>query len=92
MKKGWSGKKLEDAADDQSLPICWKGTKLFKSISDVKNYFKPLVLSFKKGTIRKNVQLQIPPEAYLIITVRARYNHIFTLHFGSVSIMDFLRD
>ncbi|XP_058189697.1 aspartic proteinase Asp1-like isoform X1 [Rhododendron vialii] len=67
MKKDLSRKKLEDAAD-QSLPICWKGTKPFKSISDVKNYFKPLVLSFKKGTIHKNVQLQIPPEAYLIIT------------------------
>ncbi|KAE9446491.1 hypothetical protein C3L33_21614, partial [Rhododendron williamsianum] len=42
MKKDLRGKKLEDAADDQSLPICWKGTKPFKSISDVKNYFKPL--------------------------------------------------
>lgn len=65
VKKALSGEKLEDAADDQGLPVCWKGAKPFKSISDVKNYFKPLVLSFKKG---KNVHLQIPPEAYLIIT------------------------
>ncbi|GFS40129.1 eukaryotic aspartyl protease family protein [Actinidia rufa] len=56
---------LKDAAEDQSLPVCWKGTKPFKSIRDVKNYFKPLILNF---TNAKNLQLQLPPEAYLIIT------------------------
>ncbi|KAK4274000.1 hypothetical protein QN277_017295 [Acacia crassicarpa] len=59
------GSQLTRATEDPSLPICWKGTKPFKSLRDVKSYFKPLSLSFTK---RKNVQLPLPPEAYLIIT------------------------
>ncbi|CAJ1971900.1 unnamed protein product [Sphenostylis stenocarpa] len=59
------GKQLTREAGDPSLPICWKGPKSFKSISDVKKYFKPLALSFTKT---KNVQMDLPPEAYLIIT------------------------
>ncbi|KAJ7959157.1 Aspartic proteinase Asp1 [Quillaja saponaria] len=59
------GKQLKIAAEDQSLPICWKGTKAFKTLNDVKDYFKPLVLSFTKT---KNAKLQLPPEAYLIIS------------------------
>ncbi|KAA8546427.1 hypothetical protein F0562_002834 [Nyssa sinensis] len=66
MVKKDVNRKLEDAVEDGSLPVCWKGTKPFKSIHDVKNYFKPLVLSF---TNAKNIHLQLPPEAYLIITV-----------------------
>ncbi|OWM85106.1 aspartic proteinase Asp1-like isoform X2 [Punica granatum] len=58
-----NGKPLKDATDDKSLPVCWKGAKPFKSIDDAKAYFKPVVLSFTK-----NVQFQIPPEAYLIVT------------------------
>ncbi|MED6150504.1 hypothetical protein PIB30_072916 [Stylosanthes scabra] len=57
--------RLERATDDPSLPICWKGTKPFKSLSDVKSYFKPLAFSFQKV---KNSQLQLPPESYLIVT------------------------
>ena len=52
--------------DDKSLPICWKAPKPFKSILDVKSYFKPLALVF---TSAKNVQFQLQPEAYLIVTV-----------------------
>ncbi|CAL5206624.1 unnamed protein product [Lathyrus oleraceus] len=59
------GKQLTRATEDPSLPICWKGAKSFKSVTDVKNYFKPLALRFKKG---KNLQMLIPPEAYLIVT------------------------
>lgn len=59
-----SRKPLKDATEDKSLPVCWKGTKPFKSVNDVKAQFKPLVLSFAK-----NVQYEIPPEAYLVITV-----------------------
>jgi hypothetical protein len=66
IKKELDGKPLKDAAEDKSLSICWKGKKPFKSVGDVKNYFKPLVLSF---TNAKNVQLNLPPEAYLIVTV-----------------------
>ncbi|KAK9993662.1 hypothetical protein SO802_023365 [Lithocarpus litseifolius] len=65
IKKDLNGKPLKDAAEDKSLSICWKGKKPFKSVGDVKSYFKPLALSF---TNAKNVQLQLSPEAYLIVT------------------------
>lgn len=65
IKNDLNGKQLKDANDDKSLPVCWKGPKSFKSIRDVKNLFKPIILSFTKP---KNAQLQLPPEAYLIIT------------------------
>ncbi|XP_052188489.1 aspartic proteinase Asp1-like [Diospyros lotus] len=65
VKKDLNGKGLKDAVEDQTLPVCWKGSKPFKSIDDVKNYCYPLILRFTKA---KNVQLQLPPEAYLIIT------------------------
>ncbi|KAL3504210.1 hypothetical protein ACH5RR_034051 [Cinchona calisaya] len=66
LKKDLNGRKeVQDALDDKSLPVCWKGPKPFKSVTDVKNYFKPLSLVFSKA---KNVQFQLEPEAYLIIT------------------------
>ncbi|XP_027148440.1 aspartic proteinase Asp1-like [Coffea eugenioides] len=66
LKKDINGRKqLQDAVDDKSLPICWKAPKPFKSILDVKSYFKPLALVF---TSAKNVQFQLQPEAYLIVT------------------------
>lgn len=77
MKKDINGKKqLQDALDDKSLPVCWKGPKPFKSVSDVKNYFKPLALVFKNA---KNVQFQLQPEAYLIITVSCTSNFDYVL-------------
>ncbi|XP_043809002.1 aspartic proteinase Asp1 isoform X2 [Manihot esculenta] len=65
IRKDLSGKPLKDAPEEKALSICWKGAKPFKSVSDVKSYFKPLSLSFTKS---KNVQLQLPPEGYLIVT------------------------
>ncbi|KAF3447004.1 hypothetical protein FNV43_RR12184 [Rhamnella rubrinervis] len=65
VKNDLNGNPLKDTTQDQSLPVCWKGTKTFKSVQDVKNYFKPLALIF---TNAKNVQLLLPPEAYLIVT------------------------
>ncbi|XP_047181353.1 aspartic proteinase Asp1-like [Vigna umbellata] len=59
------GKPLIRETADSSLPICWKGPKAFKSLDDVTGNFKPLVLSFTKP---KNSLLQVPPEAYLIVT------------------------
>ncbi|XP_059630717.1 aspartic proteinase Asp1-like isoform X2 [Cornus florida] len=67
IKKQLNAKQLKDAVDDRNLPVCWKGAKPFKSIHDVKDYFKPIVVSFSN---RKNVQLTLPPEAYLIVTDR----------------------
>lgn len=66
VSKDLIGKPLQDAAEDQSLPICWKGSKPFKSVQDVRSYFKPLQMKYTKA---KNMQLEIPPEAYLVITV-----------------------
>lgn len=65
LRNDLNGKALKDATEDKTLPICWKGSKRFKSVRDAKNYFKPLALSF---TNVKNVQLQISPEAYLIVS------------------------
>ncbi|CAL9025082.1 unnamed protein product [Prunus brigantina] len=67
VRNDLKGKPLKDATEDQSLPICWKGRKPFKFVPDAKNYFKPSALSF---TNAKNVQLQLSPEAYLIVTVK----------------------
>ncbi|EOA36432.1 hypothetical protein CARUB_v10010968mg [Capsella rubella] len=57
---------LKVAKDDKTLPICWKGPKPFKSVLEVKNLFKTLTINFTNG--RKNTQLQIPPESYLIVS------------------------
>ncbi|KAL0360256.1 UNVERIFIED_CONTAM: Aspartic proteinase Asp1 [Sesamum radiatum] len=65
IKGDLNGKQLKDAVEDRSLPVCWKGAKAFKSIREVVNYFKPLVLNF---TNAKNIQLQLRPESYLIVT------------------------
>ncbi|OMO78502.1 Peptidase A1 [Corchorus olitorius] len=64
VMRGLNGKPL-NAVHDQALPVCWKGKKPFKSVHDVKNYFSTLTLSF---TNTRNVQLELPPEAYLIVT------------------------
>ena len=64
--KSLNGKPLKNTPEDRTLPVCWKGNKAFKSVQDAKNFFTPLALSFTKA---KNVQLQIPPESYLVVTV-----------------------
>ncbi|CAL0319404.1 unnamed protein product [Lupinus luteus] len=56
---------LKTATPDKSLPMCWKGPKPFKSVADVRNYFKPLALIFTKSN---NAQLQLPLESYLVVT------------------------
>ncbi|KAI3856340.1 hypothetical protein MKW92_000346 [Papaver armeniacum] len=57
---------LQITASDETLSICWKGAKAFKSIADVKKYFKPVILSFTNG--KKAQRMEIPPESYLIIS------------------------
>ncbi|XAR73118.1 Nepenthesin [Bertholletia excelsa] len=59
--------KLQEASDDQTLPLCWKGKRPFKNIQDVRNHFKPLTLKFSVGWRAKS-QFEIAPEAYLIIS------------------------
>ncbi|GFP89823.1 aspartic proteinase asp1 [Phtheirospermum japonicum] len=65
IKGNLNGKQLKDEVEDKSLPMCWKGAKPFKSIRDVVSHFKPLALSF---THAQNVQFQMRPESYLIVT------------------------
>ncbi|XP_058781515.1 aspartic proteinase Asp1-like [Vicia villosa] len=63
------GKPLSRSVEDPELPVCWESNlkphKLFKSLNEVKGFFKPLTLIFTKS---KNLQFQIPPENYLIIS------------------------
>lgn len=66
VKKDLPGKQLKEAPEDGTLPLCWKGTEKFKSILDVKKFFKTLYLVFANG---KRAQLEIAPAGYLIITV-----------------------
>ncbi|KAI4330100.1 hypothetical protein MLD38_028407 [Melastoma candidum] len=67
VKKDLSGKPFKEALDDHTLSLCWSGRKPFKSVREVKKYFKPLALSFADGGKSKN-QFDIPPESYLIIS------------------------
>ncbi|KAL5204928.1 hypothetical protein ABZP36_009799 [Zizania latifolia] len=60
--KGGLSRSLEQVSDP-SLPLCWKGQRPFKSVSDVKKDFKSLQLSFGKNAV-----MEIPPENYLIVT------------------------
>ena len=69
MKKELSGRSLSEVSDDDhTLTHCWRGKKPFKSLQDVKKYFKPLALSFTNGGKAK-AKFEMPPEAYLIISV-----------------------
>jgi hypothetical protein len=68
VKKERSGRYLKEASDDMSLPICWRGRKPFKSLKDVKKYFRSFALSFINDGKAK-IQYDLPPEAYLIISV-----------------------
>lgn len=73
-----SGKPFKLASDDHTLPVCWKGRKPFKSVRDVKKYFKSLALVFSDSGRRKT-QFELPPEAYLMISV---LNPLLSFHFG----------
>lgn len=71
VRKDLSGKPLRDAPEEKALAVCWKTAKPIKSILDIKSFFKPLTINFIKA---KNVQLQLAPEDYLIITVSTSKN------------------
>ncbi|CAL9113759.1 unnamed protein product [Musa textilis] len=65
VKSDLSKTPLKEVFDDPSLAVCWRGQKPFKSVNDVKQYFKTLALSFANA---KRTLLEVPPENYLIIT------------------------
>uniref|UniRef100_A0A2N9E177 Peptidase A1 domain-containing protein n=1 Tax=Fagus sylvatica TaxID=28930 RepID=A0A2N9E177_FAGSY len=62
-----TGSSLSEALDDHTLTLCWKGEKPFKSLQDVKTYFKPFALSFTNGG-KAEAKFEMPLEAYLIIS------------------------
>ncbi|GAB2287218.1 hypothetical protein Dimus_021600 [Dionaea muscipula] len=71
LKKELVGKPLRDAVEDEALPLCWKGREPFKSITDVRGYFKPLALRFEgRARGKAPAQFELPPEAYLIISLQ----------------------
>ncbi|MQM03927.1 hypothetical protein Taro_036716 [Colocasia esculenta] len=65
MMKDLAGKPLKEAADDRTLPFCWRGSKPFRSIADARRYFSPIRLAFPQGN---RALLDIPPESYLVLT------------------------
>ncbi|KVH96869.1 Aspartic peptidase [Cynara cardunculus var. scolymus] len=58
---------IREAVEDETLPFCWKGRRPFRSMKDVRKYFKPLALSFSSGW-RSKTQFEIPLEGYLLIS------------------------
>ncbi|KDP24798.1 hypothetical protein JCGZ_25323 [Jatropha curcas] len=66
LRTALSGKPLSEVPD-QTLPVCWKGKKPFKSLRDVKKYFKSFALGFANSG-RARTHFEFPPEAYLIIS------------------------
>lgn len=76
LNKELHRKPIKAAPDDQTLPMCWHGKRPFRSINEVKKYFKPLTLSFTNGG-RVKPQFEIPPEAYLIISVSSKFIKLF---------------
>lgn len=68
IKRELHGKPLKEASDDRTLPLCWKGRKPFKSLHDVKKYFKSIALIFAHDGNAKT-QFELPPEDYLLISV-----------------------
>ena len=83
LKKELSSKPLREASDDQTLPLCWKGRKPFRSIRDVEKYFKTFALSFTNDRKSKTL-LEFPPKAYLIISVSPPFNSFSTFVFSSL--------
>ncbi|XP_015890858.3 aspartic proteinase Asp1 [Ziziphus jujuba] len=69
IKKELNGKPFKEASDDRTLPLCWKGRKPFKSLRDVKKYFKSLALIFGNDG-RAKTKFELAPEAYLLISAK----------------------
>ena len=60
-------KSLTRVHADDTMILCWKGPKKFRSIHEVKPLFKSIFLVFDQGNRTSN--LEIAPENYLIISV-----------------------
>ncbi|XP_062116972.1 aspartyl protease APCB1 [Humulus lupulus] len=53
---------------DPLLPICWQAKMPFRSVADVKQFFKTITLQFGSSWWLVSTRLQIPPEGYLSIS------------------------
>ncbi|THG09304.1 hypothetical protein TEA_028539 [Camellia sinensis var. sinensis] len=62
-----SGDGLIQDASDTTLPICWRAKFPIRSVSDVKQNFKPLTLQFGSKWWMASRKLRIMPEGYLIV-------------------------
>lgn len=69
LHKDMSKTPLTEAQQDPTLPICWKGKKPFKNLSEVRKYFRPLELRFGNQR-RVKTSFELPPESYLIISLK----------------------
>ncbi|CAM8952065.1 unnamed protein product [Rhodiola kirilowii] len=70
LRKELSGRSLRESKEDQTLPLCWKGKKPFKSLLDVKKYFKSFALSFVDDGWREKTKFEFTPESYLVISLK----------------------
>ncbi|RDX74309.1 Aspartic proteinase Asp1, partial [Mucuna pruriens] len=67
LRKEVAGTSLKEAHNDRTLPLCWHGKRPYRSVYEVRKYFKPMALSFTSNG-RSKAQFEIPLEAYLIIS------------------------
>ncbi|KAL7160986.1 hypothetical protein ACSBR2_041602 [Camellia fascicularis] len=65
--KDVSGEGLIQDASDTTLPICWRAKFPIRSVSDVRQNFKPLTLQFGSKWWMASRKLRIMPEGYLIV-------------------------
>ncbi|XP_062094118.1 aspartic proteinase Asp1-like [Humulus lupulus] len=68
IKRELSERVFKEAPEDNTLSLCWKGKRPFKSIRDIRKYFKTIALDFTSAGTTKTYEF--PPEAYLIISSR----------------------
>ncbi|KAK8693225.1 hypothetical protein V6N13_070819 [Hibiscus sabdariffa] len=77
--KELSGRSLKEAPEDRTLPLCWKGRKPFRSAHSAKKYFKPVLSPAFTNSGRREIQFELHPEAYPIISVSAEHIDINVL-------------
>ncbi|KAG5536218.1 hypothetical protein RHGRI_023862 [Rhododendron griersonianum] len=63
-----SSKGLVQDPSDLTLPVCWRFKFPISSVSDVKQFFKPLILQFGSQWWIVSRKLRILPEGYLIMS------------------------
>ncbi|KAG8369067.1 hypothetical protein BUALT_Bualt15G0111700 [Buddleja alternifolia] len=62
-----SSESLVRDMSDTSFPICWRAKSPIRSVNDVRELFKPIILQFGCKWWIFSTKLQIPAEGYLVI-------------------------